>query len=167
MTMTVSQEKLQHILLPKLKNLASTYKKIRPVHARQAKTAESIVTIVDDKEETRNTAAAGDFIVKNLTRSAETYIVSKNKFPKLYELSKVIDDTWSEYTPKGKVKALEVTAELISLLEVQSPFFISAPWGEEQRVEVDDYFVASLNELDKIYRIECTSFKETYQPLAR
>lgn len=162
--MTVSQEQLQTLLLPRLKNSEIIYQKFKPIHARLAKGSEQITTIVDNKEETQNTAQAGDFIVKNLTGSEEIYIVPKEKFPKLYQFSKNIDDTWDEYIPKGKVKALEVSPELLAVLAQTSPFSILAPWGEEQRVEANDYLVTPVDRNNEIYRIERSSFEETYQP---
>lgn len=165
--MTVSQEQLQTLLIPRLKESEIIYQKFRAIHAHLAKGSEVITTVVDGKEETQNTANAGDYIVKNLIGSEEIYIVPKEKFPQLYHFSKNIDDTWDEYIPKGQVKALEVTPKLLALLEQTSPFSILAPWGEEQRVEANDYLATPLNKQNEIYRIAHSAFEETYEDASK
>lgn len=163
--MAVSQTKLQALLLDSLKKSEHYYQKFRTIQARIAKEAEEIITVLDDIKETSNTANAGDYIVKNLTHSEETYIVPREKFPKLYTFSKTLDDTWSEYQPKGRVQALAVTPELLSRLKQTSPFSIVAPWGEKQRVEINDYLVTPLPNQNEIYRVSHSAFKDTYQPV--
>ncbi|CAA6827187.1 MAG: Unknown protein [uncultured Thiotrichaceae bacterium] len=163
--MTVSQTQLQTLLLPRLKESDIIYQKFRAIHAHIAEGSEVITTIIDDKVETQNIAEAGDYIVKNLTRSEEMYIVPKEKFPRLYQFSKNIDDSWDAYIPKGQIKALEVTPQVLSLLEQTSPFLILAPWGEEQQVEIHDYLVTPLAKQNEIYRVARSAFGETYQPI--
>lgn len=163
--MTVSQEQLQSLLLPRFENEDTIYRKCKPIHARLAEDSEVISTIIDDEEETQNIAQAGDYIVKNLTKSEETYVVEKEKFAKLYRFSKKVDDSWGEYIPLGKIKALQVTPELLSLLDQTSPFLILAQWGEEQRVESNDFLATPLDRQREVYRIERSAFAETYRPI--
>ena len=170
--MTISQQQLQQKILPAITASAKHYQKYQPIHARKASEEEVITTVVDGKKETVNTANKGDYIVANLTSSKEHYVVSKDKFPTLYSFSKALDtneddndnNRWDEYLPKGQVQAVEVDETVLSLLAVETtPFELEAAWGETQRVELGDYLVSPLPQLDEVYRIAKSSFLGTYQ----
>lgn len=124
---------------------AEYYRKCALVTARVAQAGEEIVTIVDGTRETRNTANAGDYVVRN--PGGEEYIVEKAKFEGRYEL---VAGTEDSYRPSGApVKA-------ISLAE--SVRFV-APWGEEQFINAGGFL---LNNAGDIYGIQKQEFFDTY-----
>ncbi len=158
----VKQSKLVKEFLPKLEQLGGTYKKIKPVQARKAVEGEIVVSITESGEETTNRAGVNDVVARNGTKAGEEYIVNMDTFLDRYFVNDEPDGTWKTYKPKGKVKALEVTQEVIAFLGVGSLFFIEAPWQADQYCEENDYLVSPYPELKEVYRIGNSEFKETY-----
>ena len=126
---------------------AEYYRKCAMVTARVAQAGEEIVTIVDGTEETRNTANAGDYVVRN--PGGEEYIVEKTRFEGRYELVSGTDDT---YRPSGAPVAAVVLAENVRFV---------APWGEEQFINAGGFL---LNNAGDIYGIQKQEFFDTYAP---
>jgi hypothetical protein len=156
----VPQEQLMQRVLPLLKCDGKLYRKHQAVMARAAVVGELIVSVTSSGEETRNTASEGDYVVKNLTRAEELYIVRGPAFRERYELESSLDE-WSRYRPLGRVIALEVGDALVFELGVANKFWIQAPWNEPQVTEVGDFLVCPPNATE-IYRIARTEFEETY-----
>ena len=112
--------------------------------ARPAVAGEVIDTIINGEVETSNTANEGDMIITGL--AGEEYIISGNKFHKLYVL--VSGNTYQ--TKPDSVQAVEVS----------DSFSFLAPWGSEMICNVGDYIVYRSQE--DVYRIERTEFLKTY-----
>lgn len=112
--------------------------------ARIAKEEQEIVTIINGDVETTNTAHAGDFIVTG--SSGEEYVITKDKFNKLYE--EVSEGLYQ--TKPDEIRAVE-TSEHISF---------EAPWGGEMVANPGD-FIVYRSETDA-YRIERQTFLDTY-----
>jgi hypothetical protein len=160
----ITQQDLLSNVLPVLKSDGQHYRKFKQVHARSAIEGEVIVSRTGDgEEETSNAAGADDMVVRNLTTAQEQYIVSKTKFDKLYKENESIDDRWTLYDPQGEVQAIEVSVDIMELLDVGEEFFIMASWGSEQFARTGDKLVSPLPKCDEIYRIAKFEFDETYQ----
>ena len=160
----VEQARLHQDVMPVIKAEMQRYEKFQAIHARPAIAGEVIVSVTSDgEEETINRAAAGSFVVRNLTTAREEYLVAGNKFADRYTYSKDVDRTWKEYLPKGEVVAIEITRRLTRQLEVGEEFSIIAPWGTEQVAREGDMLVSPLPDLDEIYRIARKEFQQTYR----
>lgn len=164
-SLPLSQETLRRTVLPRLREIGQTYEKSSRVHARPAVPGEVIVSVTDTGEETRNRAQPGDKVVENLTRAREQYLVSDETFGQRYRAVAELDDTWTEYAPLGKVRAIEITAELVARLGVGDEFLLLAPWGSEQSAQEGDFLVSPLPDLREVYRIAKSEFRQTYRPL--
>ncbi len=162
-SLPVEQPVLMDDVLPRIRDAAQRYRKFQQVHARPAHSGELIVSTTADGEETTNTAADGDFVVKNLTEAQENYLVGRNKFEARYVYVEDVDDEWKLYDPKGEVLGVEISRDLTAMLGVGEEFFIMAPWGSEQLAREGDMFVAPLPALDEIYRVARKEFDETYK----
>lgn len=126
---------------------AEYYRKCAMVTARVAQAGEEIVTIVGGTEETRNTANAGDYVVRN--PGGEEYIVEKAKFEGRYEL---VSGTVDTYRPSGGPVAAVILTENVRFV---------APWGEEQFINAGGFL---LNNAGDIYGIQKLEFFDTYAP---
>ena len=100
--------------------------------------------------------------MRNLTDAMEAYIVSSNKFFARYTLFSDEEDGWKRYQPRGEVLALEIKSGILVLLERTSPFEIEAPWGEPQKLELNDFLVTP-PDCSEIYRISRQEFLQTYK----
>ena len=158
----VSQEILLELVLPMIQAEGGHYKKYQSVHARPAVEGEFVVSVTADREETSNTAGAGDLVVKNLTEAKELYIVSQATFAGRYTEVGPIDDTWNLYNPVGEVRAIEISQGISNLLRVGKEFYLMASWGTEQVAREGDYFVTPLPQLGEVYRIARAEFEQTY-----
>lgn len=150
-------------LLPVMRNEGGHYRKYQRVHARPAAEGEQIVSVTESGEETSNTAAAGDKVVRNLTEAKEEYLVSQTTFAKRYTEVEPVDDLWKLYDPVGEILAIEITQDVIQLLRVGAEFLIMAPWGTEQVAMAGDFLVSPLPKLDEVYRIGKSEFAQTYE----
>lgn len=127
---------------------ARTYKKFGIVHARPAKAGEHIVTIVDGKQETTNTAHEGDYVVTG--PKGEEYIVKGDVFARRY-VKGTKANTW---VPVGSCIAIPWVGPSVTF---------TASWGEAMTINPGDMLAATPDGLDKPYRIEKNVFKETYK----
>lgn len=157
----VTQALLIEKLLERLKT-EPLYKKFQHVEARLATPDEVIVSVTEAGEETTNVAKAGDIVVRNQTQAREEYIVAGETFSKRYVMSREPSDDWLTFEPAGEVRALEITHDVTTLLDVGNQFFIEAPWGERQFAAEGDYLVSPAPEHSEIYRIDRVAFDETY-----
>lgn len=136
---------------------APTARKFKKIWARPANAGETIVTQTADGVETQNVAQDGDMVVWNLTTANEQYIVRSAKFAKLYKELPVTTTqdgwTWTQYSPKGIVKAFKVLDNC--------PNQFIASWGEAMVCKVGDYLVCPLKG-NEIYRIAEKEFHQTY-----
>lgn len=140
------------------------YRKFRTVKARPVTEGEKIVSTVESGRETVNTAGAGDYVVENQTGAKEQYIVSREKFKQRYSKDRKLDDEWSLYKPLGQVKGIEVDRSILNIFQQEGSFYITASWGEAQKVDEGDMLVTALplTEKPEIYRIARKEFSETY-----
>lgn len=160
-TLPVPQDSLKEKLMPMISK-STVFKKKTKVKARLGITGEVVVSIVNGKEETSNVAKLGDIVVENQTSSKERYIVTGEIFTERYEVTTPPSDKWQSYNPLGEVKAIKITHETTTLLNVGNTFFIDAPWGEQQLAVEGDYFVSPAPNYDEIYRIAQDEFHHTY-----
>lgn len=124
--MAIPQSRLMTQIMPCLE-AAPAYEKHLPVHARDARPGDEIVSYTSDGEETTKTPNAGDKVLKNLPGARECYVVSAEKCPKLYDAVEDLGDGWTRCTPKGRVLAIEITPEVCERLGVDAEFRIEAP----------------------------------------
>jgi hypothetical protein len=152
-----------HRLLPVIRDEGRHYRKFQRVHARPAVEGEVVISVTDAGEETRNTAARGDMVVRNLTEAQEEYLVDPKKFADLYCEVAAVDKSWKLFDPIGEIRAIEISRNVTSLLGVGEEFFLMAPWGTEQVAMEGDFLVAPLPDLDEVYRIARSEFDQTYR----
>lgn len=157
----LSQAYLKEHLITRFQ-VAPLYKKFKSVFARKSKPGERIETITADGLETVNTANHGDFIVQNQTFAKESYIISSKKFEQRYELIKAIPGQLDEYAPVGRIRGIQITREILNLLNCKEIFYIRAPWDAPMVVKLNDYLVCP-PDYSEIYRIAEKEFWETYQ----
>lgn len=164
---SIAQNILVEGLSSPLLETGRDYKKFQTVKARPAKKGEKIVSLVESGRETVNTAGAGDYVVENQTGAREQYIVPGAKFRQRYSEDQKLDDEWSIYTPLGQVKGIEVDRSILNIFQQEDSFYITAPWGEAQKVDEGDMLVTTLPLADsiEIYRIAKTEFSETYKAI--
>ena len=139
-------------------NTVYHYIKCQGVSARKAVEGEKISTIINEEEETVNTANEGDIVVKSKTKNKEQYIIAGDIFRKRYKLSEGAtedEDGFKAYDPIGETNAFIYNGE---------SFTFDAPWGEKMLVHDGD-FIASpeLEDLEDIYRVEQSSFLGIYR----
>lgn len=163
----VPQLLLMKTILPNILASAKKFEKFQQIHARPATPKEVVVSITADGEETTNTASAGDYVVKNLTKAAERYLVSEEKFEARYQYVSDLEDGWKLYDPIGEVYAIEITREITSELTVGEEFYIMPSWNSEQFAQEGDLLVSPLPSLDEVYRIARAEFEETYRSADR
>lgn len=158
----LGQNEIKELMIPVLKSKGMTYKKVTQVLAREAKEGEVIHTMTGDGHETSNTAKKGDYIVKNLTKAEEQYIVGNQKFKDRYDFQQKEDNNFSRYDAKGKVIAVEMTHNLLKKLNLKAPFHFTATWNESMIVKANDFLVCP-PDFKSVYRIARQEFFETYQ----
>lgn len=161
---SIDQEHLVESLSALLLETGRDYRKFQTVKARIAKEGEKIVSTVESGRETVNTAGAGDYVVENQTGAKEQYIVPGEKFKQRYSEDRKLDDEWRVYNPLGQVKGIEVDRSILNIFHQEGAFYITAAWGEAQKVDEGDMLVTPLPLTDKfeIYRIARKEFSETY-----
>jgi len=162
---SINQKHLVENLSVLLLETGRDFKKFQTVKARPARDGEKIVSTVKSGRETVNTAGAGDYVVENQTGAKEQYIVSGEKFMQRYSEDRKLDGEWSVYAPLGQVKGLEVDRSILNIFQQEGSFYITASWGEAQKVDEGDMLVTTLPLTDEleIYRIARTEFSETYE----
>ncbi len=158
----IGQKELLQRVLPLMEAHGKVYRKHKHVFAKKAIGGEAVQTVTADGLETSNTASKGDFIVKNQTGAAETYILPEDKFKARYAFLKESEDGFSEYIPTGVVHAIEMTPTLLKAQGWPNEFHFEAPWGEQMVVKKND-FLACPPELNEVYRIARKEFYETYR----
>lgn len=146
---------------PVIEQKGKRYKKYKNIIAKKLIEETKVTSITSDGIETTNVGKPGDYLVENQTQSKEKYVVSREKFPSLYKLGRDLNEGWSEYTPKGEVDAIELTATLMNELGLPIHFHIIADWGEDQYVRAGDYIVAPVGK-NEVYRIGVREYEETY-----
>lgn len=159
----ISQAILKKRTLPIIRKEGRLYQKYQSVLARRAEDGEVIESITNSGKETVNRARAGDFVVVNQTGAREQYVVSPEKFRERYSFWREAPDGYSEYRPKGKVLAIELTDTVLHQLGVASEFEYEAPWGERAIAQKGDFLVCPPDE-SEVYRIGRKEFFETYRP---
>lgn len=157
----ISQEAIMEMIIPLLKKEGAVYRKFRKVWAKKARGGETITSITSDGTETVNQTESGDFIVMNLTKAKEMYVVKPDAFQKRYEYEREAEDGFSEFHPIGKVVAIEMTVDFLKSQGLEDEFKFIAPWGEEIIVKKNDFLV-SPPDFSQVYRIARTEFYETY-----
>lgn len=130
------------------------YQKIGTVKARLAVPGKIVATIIDDKQETKNTAKANDMIVTG--SSNEQYILSFEKIMKRYKGP----------SPSTKDQIYEPTGICYAIQWNNKPAQFDASWGEHMIIEPDD-MLCSTSEIPNgdLYRIEKNAFAKTYRKL--
>jgi len=134
----------------------SIHRKNATVQARKAIEGEEIVTVIDGEEETRNTAKAGDVVVKGVKE--EEYILEGENFSSRYEGPDLTDEYQEGFKAVGKVQAYTYPGK---------PFKFTAAWGESMICNTGDVLCAPYKSdlsIDEVYRIEKEAFGESYEP---
>lgn len=139
-------------LFKKNTHLTALYKKFGAVMARLAKVGEKIVTVIDGKVETQNTAKENDVIVKGL--KGEEYIIGHEKFKARYAVINPVTDTFTSYEPNGTCIAYEYEGESI---------VFTAPWNEDMILNKGDFLATTDETVPEVYRIERSAFYQTYK----
>lgn len=112
----------------------------------------TVVTILPDGKETRNTANQGDIIMCGV--SGEKYVIRAEKFPKLYE-GKI----------GGKVHP-EQGDRMVARYDGAAAVTFRAPWGEDMILKKGDYVVRE-KDGSGFYRIAKAEFERTYNPIPK
>jgi hypothetical protein len=160
-----SDERLQHTdfhaIAAQLRQTPIRARKTGYVAARRARRRETVETHWNGTE-TINTAEPGDWIVTNLSLKKEvlrdgqgsvnTYVITADGFPRLYEATDGRNEDGAIYRAKGVVAALHLPGG----------FDIVAPWGEHQQAPVG-YLL--LNEGGEVYGNNAETFAATYEAL--
>lgn len=140
------------------------YKKKGLFLFREAISGETILTVVAGKLETLKRAQENDVILRNISigSSAETYVISKEKFDErydpLYSTPHLLDgQEWGEAEAKGVLDAFMYIGDSI---------LFDAPWGEEMMCHQGDFIGRPVPGADDdIYRVEKDSFYLTYESM--
>ena len=161
--MPISQDVLKEKILPLLDAEERIYEKFQEVRARPAEEGERIISTTSSGEETINIAKRDDMVVQNQTEAREEYLVGRKKFKQRYAGLSRFDEQWILYKPLGEVRGLEIVPAIMSLLNVDTEFYIDAPWNERQFACEGDYLVSPYPDSDEVYRIGRPEFEQTYR----
>lgn len=166
MAKVFDQGQMKALFLPLLERKGKMYQKFRQVWARPAQEGERIETHTADGLETVNTARAGDMLVRNTTQAGEMYLMSADKFAARYQAiaGGEAPEGFSAYQPIGRIRAIELTPELLEALGLSAAFVFMASWGGEMAAKQGDY-LACPEDGSSVYRIACQEFFETYRAL--
>jgi hypothetical protein len=162
-TLHLKQETLLDLVAPLIEQEGKQYQKSVKVIARLARAGERIETITSDGLETANTATSGDYIVTNPTSAGEQYIIPAEKFEARYELKEQLTSQKAVYQAIGTIRAVKLTATLLTKLHLPDEFSFIAPWGENMVAKKGDYLATPLPNTGEVYRIAAKEFRETYQ----
>ncbi|MCB0548796.1 MAG: hypothetical protein KDD19_14550 [Phaeodactylibacter sp.] len=157
----LSQDDFKERVAPLMKKEGALYAKKVNVMARKAVAGEAIQTVTESGLETVNTAEEGDYIVTNKTEARESYILKPSTFHQKYTLAKTGEAGLDEYISKGKIIALELTADILAQLGLSDTFYFEAPWKQPMKACLGD-FLASPTDYSEVYRIARKEFFETY-----
>jgi len=151
-----TQEQAATRFMPIIEAVGIVYEKFTQVQARPAVEGEVIITTTAAGKETQNTAKAGDFVVKNLTKAQEQYILPATKFTARYKLvADLLASKWATYQATGECKAVPYTGTNTEFM---------APWGEPMQLHTGDMICTPLPQKGEVYRIAAQEFSETYRP---
>jgi len=147
------------------RGLAGRARKTKPVDARPATPGELVETRMRDLDlETRNTAVAGDWLVRNRSDGGggEVYLVRGDRFPRRYERTDApaAAGGWQEFRPVGKVMVFFVVGPELGT------FTFDAPWSERMVARPGDAIVQDPSDPDDLYRVAADSFARTFEVLA-
>lgn len=133
-------------------------RKVGFVAARQAEQTEHIETLWEG-DETSNTANPGDWIVTNMSSpdivmkdgsgNVNTYVISADKFPTLYEPTDRSNEYGLIHTSKGVVDSVFLPGG----------FDIAAPWGAQQTAR-HGYLLRNGTD---VYGNQTETFRATYE----
>lgn len=151
----MTQKEMMTTYLPMIEMRGKMYAKKTKVKARPAREGEKIDTITSDGKETTNTAKEGDWVVQNLTKAGEVYILPEKKFKARYEFLNKWNNDWDYFKALGKCMAMRYYGE---------NFEFMAPWNEKMVVKDRDMLCTPIPEENEIYRIAAKEFGETYGP---
>ena len=132
---------------------APVYRKSATLDKSQVETAtakQDVVTTINGKEETRNTAEAGDKIITGV--KGERYVIKQAKFGGLYEED---PSNSSRY----------ISTNVIRAIPLEEPTELTAPWGEKQRAKKGSFVAQRVDEPADVYLIEKSAFEMTYAPI--
>ena len=160
----ISQEILIGIFEPLFQKYAIRARKTATVLVRPANADERVATITSDGLETMNTAAEGDFIVKNRTQASEEYVLTKTLIEQRYQPTGQQENGWDEMRPTSETQVLELTAERLQEAGLSAPFYFMARWNEPMIAKENDYLAATAD-FSEMYRIAKDAFEETYQKI--
>jgi hypothetical protein len=129
---------------------APTYRKTSTLDKSQVETAatkQEVVTVINGKEETRNTAEPGDKIITGV--KGERYVIGQAKFGSLYEED---PSNPARYISKNVILALPLSENTE----------LTAPWGEKQRALKGGVVAQRVGSPSDVYLIDEGAFKATY-----
>jgi len=165
-TIQFTQEQMQSLFFPLLKEKGQLYQKTKNVFARKGIKGEKIISITSKGVETENTVREVDsFVVKNQTTAKEEYIVLSADFHQRYTFLQPSQNGFDEYQSKGKVMALKLTRKLwVNLKLPDKAFYYEPTWKEKAIAMLYDYVVCP-PDYSEIYRIGRKEFWETYKKI--
>lgn len=151
-----NQQEMMREYLPLLDENGWIYDKFTEVEARIAVPGEKVITETSDGKETENIAKPGDFVVRNLTKAREQYILSSEKLAVRYLRieNKETKLPWRRYKAIGSIRAMQYRGESVKFI---------AAWGEEMQLHDGDMLCMPLPKKDEIYRVAAKEFSETYR----
>jgi hypothetical protein len=129
---------------------APVFRKTATLQKSKVRIAEAdqvVVTVINDKEETRCLAKAGDYVVTG--PKGEEYVIKAAKFSGLY-VEDAADAT--RYISRNVVRALVLTEDTE----------LTAPWGERQRAAKGGVAAQRVDNKKDIYLIDKAVFESTY-----
>ena len=149
----ISQEEMWKVYAPLIKR-ARLFLKVRPVYAKLVTRTEDIVTVTSSGVESKNTAIAGDYIVRNSTEAGERYVLKPEKFLSRYILTEeTLPGGWVKWMPTGKVWAVEYQGPEIRFM---------ASYGQPTVCRNGDMIACAPGD-EGVYRIDRKEFFETYR----
>ncbi len=158
----LTQEALLHKVRPHLERAGRLYQKKTRVFARPARAGERVDTITSDGLETTHVASSDAMmLVQNQTTAGERYLVPAELFARRYRHLRAVSDGWAEYESVGRIRAVELTSELLEQLGLPAEFEFTAPWGSPMVARQGDFLVGP-EQPSEVYRIARVEFEETY-----
>ena len=165
--MLTQSDMLKEFDLRKKAGDTKMYKKSGRFGLRAAIPGEVIITIIDGKKETTNTAQEDDAVVRGA--KGELYIIDGIKASSRYLIVRPLTEEFQEYEASGLIDAYEYTGE---------PIQFTASWNEVMICEPGDYLASPIIPhgqgvtmeyrepvKHEVYRIERGAFFKTYNQI--
>lgn len=122
-----------------------------------------VITSIAGKEETRNIALPGDYVLKGI--SGEKYVVHPEAFAKRYKVTST--NSWNQmqanddHENEGSAIA---TGECYGIVWESDDDKFESPWGGDMIINKGDMLVSPDDKFTQAYRIAIDEFNKTYVP---